>query len=495
MDLEGKLPLPPCLRCGFASQWRCITCVGSPLYCRACLHQRHTRSPWHRVQRWNTEGFYETDSLVNCGIKLSTGHGGDPCPTTRSVIPGDLNNDAWEDVGSGGSPQDTFHRHITVVDVSGIHVIPIQWCLCTNAADRYRQLLDLRLYPASAKRPGTAFTFDVLNEFLLINRACNTPAQSYFDVLRKKTDPIRPYATPNRYREFLRVIRQWRHLKARRQSGVAHDGYDIEKRGQMALFCPACPQPGINLAEDWRSDPERWKYRMQLVMDGNFAAEHQKMKNPEDDVWLSDGDGYFVGRREYSEHLKTAVELFERSTCNNHKAVNAPGNRNTLEATGIGATACARHGCFVPHSVVNFGKGEKQAYMDYSYANSIHQLVHPDVGEVLYFYDVICQWFVKLRLRVQRSKILRGLLHHVPDLRLVKGIGLFHVHGHKQSCLPRFSPDFIRGAGSIDGEVIETLWAILNDTSRATRGMTAAHRQEVIDDHMRYSNWIKLVQM
>jgi len=28
-------------------------------------------------------------------------------------------------------------------------------------------------------------------------------------------------------------------------------------------------------------------------------------------------------------------------------------------ATGIGACACARHGCFLPNSVVDFQKGEK----------------------------------------------------------------------------------------------------------------------------------------
>jgi len=34
-------------------------------------------------------------------------------------------------------------------------------------------------------------------------------------------------------------------------------------------------------------------------------------------------------------------------------------NRSNLEATGVGTTACARHGCFVPTSVVDFQKGER----------------------------------------------------------------------------------------------------------------------------------------
>ena len=49
----------------------------------------------------------------------------------------------------------------------------------------------------------------------------------------------------------------------------------------------------------------------------------------------------------------------QRSPCNNHRAVNqANASRGHLEASGIGATACLRHGCFVPHSVVDFQKGE-----------------------------------------------------------------------------------------------------------------------------------------
>lgn len=46
-------------------------------------------------------------------------------------------------------------------------------------------------------------------------------------------------------------------------------------------------------------------------MDGNFAAEHQRMKYPEEDVWMSDGNGYFVGRKDYQEHLKTGKETNE----------------------------------------------------------------------------------------------------------------------------------------------------------------------------------------
>jgi len=52
---------------------------------------------------------------------------------------------------------------------------------------------------------------------------------------------------------------------------------------------------------------------------------------------------------------------------------------------------------------------------------------------------------------------------------------------------------FMQGAGHIDGEILETLWAPFNKIPPTARSMSLAHRQEVYDDHMRDSNWKKLV--
>ncbi len=81
------------------------------------------------------------------------------------------------------------------------------------------------------------------------------------------------------------------------------------------------------------------------------------------------------------------------------------------------------------------------------------------------------------------------------DLQLKLAIGLFHIHGHQDTCLARYSPSFIEGGRQIDGETIETLWAPLNEISQSTRGMSTSHRWEVIDDHMNDSNWKKLVDI
>jgi hypothetical protein len=49
------------------------------------------------------------------------------------------------------------------------------------------------------------------------------------------------------------------------------------------------------------------------MMDGNFQAEHMKMRNPENDVPLSNGTGFMVSPIPYELHLKSAVE--RRQVC------------------------------------------------------------------------------------------------------------------------------------------------------------------------------------
>jgi len=51
----------------------------------------------------------------------------------------------------------------------------------------------------------------------------------------------------------------------------------------------------------------------------------------------------------------------QRSSCRNHRAVNAANSnsRRNLDATGVIACCCARHGCFIPTSVCDLQKGER----------------------------------------------------------------------------------------------------------------------------------------
>jgi hypothetical protein len=126
--------------------------------------------------------------------------------------------------------------------------------------------------------------------------------------------------------------------------------------------------------------------------------------------------------------------------------------------------------------------------MDYSICNAV-KYPSGDIGSALIIYDVACQWSIHFHERVDRS-------YHLslpPSIKILPAIGKFHLSAHKLQCFPRFSLNFITGAGHIDGEILETLWAPFNKISPTARSMTLAHRKEVLDDHMRDSNWKKLV--
>jgi len=52
-----------------------------------------------------------------------------------------------------------------------------------------------------------------------------------------------------------------------------------------------------------------------VVVDGNFKADHVKQKRPEDDVWLTSGEGVFTERTRYLRHLEVAKETKEVRPC------------------------------------------------------------------------------------------------------------------------------------------------------------------------------------
>ncbi|KAF8876523.1 hypothetical protein CPB84DRAFT_1635353, partial [Gymnopilus junonius] len=55
---------------------------------------------------------------------------------------------------------------------------------------------------------------------------------------------------------------------------------------KLALFCAACPQPGINLPDNWKEDTNCVLYHWSFIADGNFKANHLAPRNVEDDMHL-----------------------------------------------------------------------------------------------------------------------------------------------------------------------------------------------------------------
>ncbi|KAF8267468.1 hypothetical protein EI94DRAFT_1700968 [Lactarius quietus] len=209
---------------------------------------------------------------------------------------------------------------LTVVHQSGIFNMEVLYCICPNAGEKDEQLFQSGMFPSSFKQIETAFTFSALEEFLTDNLECKTTAQQYFSKLQGITNWMFPHTVPNLYKQLLRASHQWRDLRNRMQSGLGHqdeDGID----GSMAIFCPACPQPGINLPDDWKIRYNENQLIRTFIMDGNFAAEHMRCRSGDKDVPLSPGMAFMANPEAYKTHLKSGWESIQPSTCNTYKAI------------------------------------------------------------------------------------------------------------------------------------------------------------------------------
>jgi hypothetical protein len=129
--------------------------------------------------------------------------------------------------------------------------------------------------------------------------------------------------------------------------------------------------------------------------------------------------------------------------------------------------------------------------MDWSLCEALATTHVRRIKYALNIYDISCQYYLHLLERIDRNPCLS-----IPEhIELLHAIGLFHIHGHKNECLYRFATNYVPGAGVVDGEILETLWSVLNTFSAGTRTASLAHRTEILDDHINDSNWKKMLQI
>jgi hypothetical protein len=80
------------------------------------------------------------------------------------------------------------------------------------------------------------------------------------------------------------------------------------------------------------------------------------------------------------------------------------------------------------------------------------------------------------------------------SIEITGAVGKFHLAAHIPECFPKYTLNFIEGAGELDGEILETLWS-MDLVAGLTQGMSVAHRQEVLNDYMNDSNWRKIIRI
>ena len=149
--------------------------------------------------------------------------------------------------------------YVRVVHVNGVHHIALVYCTCRGADGAHSDLMAQRLIPTSFTRYRTVFTHAVLDDFRITNLECKASAYHYFQKLRRHTSPMAPDTVPNLYHELRRMSRVWRWMKKLKWAGFAHKDQEMTapNSGELANFCLACPQVGINIPDDWILDQNK----------------------------------------------------------------------------------------------------------------------------------------------------------------------------------------------------------------------------------------------
>lgn len=92
-----------------------------------------------------------------------------------------------------------------------------------------------------------------------------------------------------------------------KRGGRGHDpaGAGGTQEGELAILCPSCPHPGINLPMDWANAPPNMKFLYTLIrcMDANFRLKSQVVSSFSADPGLGIGMAYMVPRQPYESYV------------------------------------------------------------------------------------------------------------------------------------------------------------------------------------------------
>ncbi|EIW53788.1 uncharacterized protein TRAVEDRAFT_134057, partial [Trametes versicolor FP-101664 SS1] len=470
---RGDFSSTPCA-CGSNAahaQYRCEDCYGDRLYCERCTVRFHQKLPLHRIKRWSGL-FFERVSLKSMGVRVQLGHEpGEVCRNPKTAAGDDF----------------------VVLDVLGIHEVGLDFCGCDLARPHHKQLLRLGWFPATSVNPKTAATFRLLEVFHTLSNQSKVSGWEYYCALAQRTDNTGTKPPKDRYRAFMMMIRQWRHLKMMKRAGRGNveGGIGAAEQGSCVVECPACPQPGKNLPNDWETDPPArryvWLYRLHLAIDANFRLKRKKVSNDAVDPSLNKGCAYVVEETAYKDHIAKFDNQRTDPTqsCNNHDAVKLATLKGGagLAASGVATVDCARHDMKRPCSTGDLQKGERYVNIDYLGNSSLQQNTPIDIAAS---YDISCQYSRKFDERFDNYGF------DVSRHDITWGIPKFHINAHQEKCRADYNWHFLPWSARLDGEGVERNWGKSNPAAASTKEMGPGSRRDFLDDMFSHHNWVKV---
>jgi hypothetical protein len=152
------------------------------------------------------------------------------------------------------------NNYVRVLHTNGIHHLGLVTCSCHGQDTVALDLFACRLLPASFVRIRTIFTVQLMDYFRLCNLELKASAYQFYQLIQRLTLPMGHSELVNLYHEFRRMSRLWRWMKKLKWAGYGHNKQDYlnPPAGSLSIFCPTCPQPALNLPENWKEDKNRY---------------------------------------------------------------------------------------------------------------------------------------------------------------------------------------------------------------------------------------------
>ncbi|SJL08297.1 uncharacterized protein ARMOST_11660 [Armillaria ostoyae] len=223
----------------------------------------------------------------------------------------------------------------------------------------------------------------------------------------------------------------------------ADDRVAATKPGELAVLCPSCPRPGINLLEGWENAPLEYQFLYALILVSSFSQ----------DPSLDIGWGYFVPKASYNSYILNHTSDEDISMCIGFAALAKADMKFSrgLCYTSIGTVSCAR-GEFIV-TVGNLQKGERYVRMDFVFASALQAFM--TLLFSIISYDIACQWFVNL------GTWMAGWPSNLKidgALKLTPVIPKFHKLAHQVEKHHEFSCNLVKGMGNSDCKSPERIW-------------------------------------
>ncbi|SJL02898.1 uncharacterized protein ARMOST_06239 [Armillaria ostoyae] len=346
-----------CITCGVNTKpnFHCAECSPGRLECQICCVKRHRLMPLHCIEEW-TGTFFEMTSLKDMGLHMQLSHdNGSPCFKPH-----------W-------GPND-----MTVIHVNGIHIVAVDYCNCFLKTCASFGALELF---HSLTLMGKLMGYDLYR------------AQTYL------TDPTGMCMPKSQYKSFLRMARQWRHLHLllHGRKGCEPDGANNVGPEELAIVCPACPIPGVNLPDGWEDTPPliRWLYTLFVAMDANFRLKNLLHSDEISDPGLHTGNVYYVDDEKYKVHISQYPAQTDISSCSGFQTLAHAETKNNvgMHTTRVVACVCAHYEMVPRLGLDDLQKGEKYCNVDYVLLSGIQGV---PVNQIFFSYDIVCQWSVNL---------------------------------------------------------------------------------------------------